>query len=253
MIFYKNLRGNYPLKGTTIVPIPSPLQWVQQAYTNKPTMYDTDHFQKLKKALDSRHENIILRIHRANSWLHAANTCYEDDDQFYIFSWIAFNALYGKVYDSSLGEKHFVKDFFRLLLHNDDNQIQGTLWEMFTNGAPRVLLSNKFVFPAYWRYKSGDERYADWETKFTIDKKLVHQALLQKDTLTVLSSLFDRMYVLRNQMLHGSATYKSDLNREQIITSRRILEMMLPLFMEIILKNPHMNWGEISYKPQNNK
>lgn len=216
-------------------------------------MYDTGHFQNLKKQLNDSHENVILRIHRANSWLNVANTCCNDDDQFYIFSWIAFNAIYGIPYGTigSLGERKIFKDFFRLLLENDDNQIQGTLWEMFSSGAPRVLLNNKFVFYDFWRHEEGDKTYADWETQFTIAKKLVTQALLQKDTLTVLSSLFDRMYVLRNQLLHGSATYQSTLNREQLITSRRILETMLPLFMTIMLKNPHIDWGEISYKPQN--
>ncbi len=213
-------------------------------------MYNTDHYQHLKKQLDSTQNTVALRCHRVNSWLCCANSCYDDDDKFYVFSWIAFNAMYGSIDNALHNERNQFKVFFKEVLSLDtQSTIYDILWVSFTNQV-RGLLNNQYIFEPFWKHTQGVRGYDNWEYSFKREKSLVNKALSKKNTLFILGILFDRMYVLRNQILHGSATYESKINRPQLITSRKILERVLPIFMEIILQNPDAHWGQTLYNPQ---
>ena len=65
-----------------------------------------------------------------------------------------------------------------------------------------------------------------------------------QDTATVLFVLFDRLYTLRNQMVHGGATYNSSANREQLKDACKILGSILPVMLSIIQKNADKDWGK---------
>jgi hypothetical protein len=45
---------------------------------------------------ESNPENLSLRVHRALSWLHRAQSCENDLDGQFIFLWIAFSASYAQ-------------------------------------------------------------------------------------------------------------------------------------------------------------
>ena len=72
---------------------------------------------------------------------------------------------------------------------------------------------------------------------FEQDKIKVHRALQQKDSVEVLYIIFNRLYTLRNQIMHGGSTYKSSINRSQLQDSSNILTALLPIFMHILLEN----------------
>ena len=59
--------------------------------------------------------------------------------------------------------------------------------------------------------------------------------------------IFDRLYVLRNQLLHGAATWNSGVNREQVRHGAAILGRLIPEVLEIMLVNHDADWGEIRY------
>ena len=59
--------------------------------------------------------------------------------------------------------------------------------------------------------------------------------------------LLDRLYTLRNQIMHGGATYKSKVNRAQVRDAGNILKMLIPIIIDIIIENRNENWGEIYY------
>jgi hypothetical protein len=63
----------------------------------------------------------------------------------------------------------------------------------------------------------------------------------------VLEILLDRLYILRNQIIHGGATYKSKLNRRSVKDGSRILEMLIPIIIDIILENPEEDWGKLLF------
>mgnify|MGYP001439560312 FL=1 len=53
--------------------------------------------------------------------------------------------------------------------------------------------------------------------------------------------------MLRNQLIHGGATWGSSVNRQQVKDGARILEFLLPLFLEVMMGNPDEDWGNPSY------
>ena len=65
----------------------------------------------------------------------------------------------------------------------------------------------------------------------------------------VLSILFDRLYVLRNQLVHGGATWNGSVNRAQVGDGARIMAFLVPLFVSLMLENPGEPWGAPRYPP----
>ena len=64
----------------------------------------------------------------------------------------------------------------------------------------------------------------------------------------ILDVLFRRLYTLRNQIIHGGATFNSSVNREQLKTGCNILSLFLPVMLEIMMKNHNeMVWGKTFY------
>ena len=63
----------------------------------------------------------------------------------------------------------------------------------------------------------------------------------------VLSFVFDRLYVLRNQLVHGGSTWNSGVNRAQVRDGAEILGFLMPVFIDIMMDNPAENWGKPFY------
>lgn len=80
----------------------------------------------------------------------------------------------------------------------------------------------------------------DWEEKFEKSKSKINKFLKDKNTAEILSNLFSRIYICRNQLIHGSATFNSSVNREQVNDCKRILEEIIPAIALIISKNPEI-------------
>lgn len=68
-------------------------------------------------------------------------------------------------------------------------------------------------------------------------------------TVDVLAILFDRLYVLRNQLMHGGATWNGSVNRAQVRDGARIMAFLVPLFLKLMLDNPAEPWGAPRYPP----
>jgi len=49
--------------------------------------------------------------------------------------------------------------------------------------------------------------YDDWNIRLERERVAIGGALRRQDTATILSILFGRLYVLRNQLVHGGATW----------------------------------------------
>ena len=59
----------------------------------------------------------------------------------------------------------------------------------------------------------------------------------------LLQTLFDRMYVFRNQMVHGGATYQSRVTGDQVRDGARIMALLVPVFIDLMMDNPGVDWG----------
>ena len=109
-------------------------------------------------------------------------------------------------------------------------------------------MDNKYTFQAFWDYQNGLISQQAWEEDFKRAKDKVHLALSNKDKDTVLAVLFDGLYTLRNQIMHGGTAYNSQINRSQIKDSGAILSAILSLMLEVIMTNhSKMAWGKPFY------
>jgi hypothetical protein len=210
------------------------------------------HHAKLKARQRAERENhpesIALRIHRALSWLDRAEQC-EDNDARFIFLWIAFNAAYA----NDLGElghmaeqKVFTHFLQRLVDLDPEKALYDVVWKEFTSSI-RVLLDNPYVYGPFWEFQRGKLTEEQWTAKFAKAKVAANRSLAKQDTVKVLSIVFSRLYVLRNQMVHGASTWNSSVNREQLRDSANILGKIVPQVIKILLDHPNELWGDAMF------
>ena len=202
---------------------------------------------KLRNELPSE---INLRVHRALSWLQAAEQSTDEDSRF-LHLWISFNAAYAREFDAedSAPEKsEFHRFLSRVSELDTENRIHDLAWDQYA-AKIRVFIDNKYVFASFWAYQQGKISEEEWQTRFSNSKRAAQQALATRKTPIFLSVLFDRLYTLRNQLVHGGATWNSKTNRSQVGDGNRILHSLIPILIHILLENPNEEWGSPSYPP----
>ena len=210
------------------------------------------HYQTLKARhrLERDHHpaNLTLRVHRSLSWLQRAEQT-DDSDGRFVFLWIAFNAAYATDIDENcrLSEQETFRAFLRKLCDLDrERQIENLVWSEFS-GSIRVLLDNQYVFQSFWDYQNGKITQEQWTERFAAGRRRAQSALAQRDTAEVLAVLFNRIYTLRNQIMHGGATWNSSINRPQLRDCGSLLGKLVPLIIELMLNNPDTLWGDACY------
>jgi hypothetical protein len=57
----------------------------------------------------------------------------------------------------------------------------------------------------------------------------------------------DRIYTLRNQFMHGGATWNSSVNRDQIRDCTHFMLKLVPVVIEIMMDHPKTLWGYPCY------
>ena len=201
------------------------------------------------------------RLRRAYSWLERSERNGTEDVEQFVFLWIAFNAAYG--YESALrgvvegGEARETEvDRFMTFLGNIVKQdeagvLESIVWDKFP-GPIRVLLSNQYVYRPFWMDVWGSDRGRDWRRRFERGRRIAFEALSIRDVFVVLSIVFDRLYTLRNQILHGGTTYPSGFGRDQIRDGSRIMASLVPAILGIMRREIDSNpdselWGKVAF------
>ncbi|MFH4752600.1 hypothetical protein [Vibrio alginolyticus] len=204
--------------------------------------------QRQRAERDTYPQNLSLRVHRALSWLNKSELC-DDDDSKFIFLWIAFNSAYAQEFEQrqQFGEQGLYGKFLEKLITCDQRaQLHDLVWDEYSN-TMRVILDNEFILQAYWDYHAGRITEDSWKNERSKAKAAANKALSQNDTAKVLSILFSRLYTLRNQLIHGGATYLSSANRQQLKDCCGILEKLVPSIIEIMMDSADQVWGEAVY------
>lgn len=200
---------------------------------------------RTRPATPQQHPNLSLRLHRALSWLNRAEQA-EDTDGRFIFLWIAFNAAYATDIDEQqrLSEQETFKAFLHKLCSLDEtNSIEKLVWSEFS-GSIRMLLDNPYAFQSFWDYQNGKISEEQWKERFASGKKAAALALANRNTPAVLGVMLNRIYTLRNQLIHGGATWNGRVNRDQLRDCCNLLGKLVPL---IILDSPDTLWGDANY------
>ena len=110
------------------------------------------------------------------------------------------------------------------------------------------MLDNEFVFQPFWDYQNGRILEGQWRRSFEGAAKKVKWALRDTNqTATVLAILLARLYTLRNQLVHGGATWQGSVNRDQIRDGTAILNELVPRVIHLLIENPGEDWGDPYY------
>ena len=206
------------------------------------------HFRRRLQEFYGRRDN-ALRVTRALSWLKRSEDFQEFPDDRFIFLWIAFNAAYGIVMDDEqeTGTRRTYKRFLRQIVDLDENQvIYNLVWSHYSDEI-HGMLSNQYVFQPFWdAYRQGLEA-SQWTRKMAGARRQSNKALAEYRTHDVLHILFDRLYTLRNQVLHGGATWSGPINRVQVLHGAAIMSELVPAIIAVLIDHPKRDWGPVAY------
>lgn len=204
---------------------------------------------KQRNIRESFNSEFGTRVHRAISWIIRSENETDDHDARFIFLWIAFNAAYSAYDedDANIQERARLKSFFETLRQCDnDKTIYEIVWQSFPKQV-RSLLNNQYIYAPFWKHHHGATGYENWYSRFKSAQTKVNKALSEGDTVTLMTLLFDRLYVLRNQIIHGGSTWGSAINRSQIKDGSELLQIIVPQIIDLMLDNSEADWGSISY------
>lgn len=221
-----------------------------------------DQCDELKITLRAQRDNFTkihsTRLHRSLSWLKAAGEQLESEniDQAFINLWISFSACF-----YIEGQEPIAPFIEKLVALDDQQRIYACLWYEYSSSV-KALIKNPYVFSGFWdaqrvldELKAGEEvngkqdsnGVAAWRSDFDQSSVDALNYLSRKKVAPLFSIVLDRLYVLRNQVLQGGATYQSRINREQVNDGTELLASIMPIIIEIMLSKNDEEWGELAY------
>lgn len=199
-------------------------------------------------------QGLLDRIQRADSWIQAAAGLKPEQlHEAFIFLYIAFNCLYGRrKYEGDQAQIEEDLDVFFskiLAMHRKDVQEGGTILKDALGACRQdgaVLIRDRFLVNRYWR---GAQPPAALQTKLNKDAIGALEALADGDYQEFLSLVFHRISVLRNQVMHGCATYGArSYGRASLAKALRVLRLLVPAFYELSRRYGHeLAWDPIPY------
>ena len=223
---------------------------------------DYERLNKKKREIPEELQSLRLRLHRAISWGRRAEQLSDDLDARFIFLWIGFNSLYAREPDAVAGGQDASKTFkeileyLNVLVSLDKDRIHGFFWEGEIFEAGRLLVEDEYLFEFFWKSKTARVVQDKWREECRAHKRTFTKARtfnnLQKEKRmpkVLVSTVFNRLCVLRNQLIHGSATHDSGKNRNALLRGVTIMEPFLPVCINLMLKNPDKDWGAPRYRP----
>lgn len=241
---YRQRRDHFP--DTFRLRIHRALSWLQQAY-----LQQTDYSASCLNHIGHKPPHWTQIEHRLNPGI--ISRCEKLDtnrDMAFLALWIAFNAAYARdwEYAASTSERSNLRAFLQTICGLDrQQQLYRLVWSTYS-GSIRLLLDNRYVFQPFWDYHNGRISEQAWLDDFARAKKKAAAALAAQDTEAVLALIFDRLYTLRNQMVHGGATYCSSANRNQVRDGCHFLNECIPAILGIMLQHPdNIAWGKPFY------
>jgi len=196
---------------------------------------------------DEKHQPVLIRFHRACSWLARVDQAAPDDhDERLIFGWIAFNAWYGQ-WDDAIGgplsEKRAWPLFCKKVVALDK---VGRIGDMLDEHRQLVLkiVDDQWISKQVW--EEPDRSVNPGWRNFH-----VRDALREKRWEAILQQTLTRIYFVRCQLVHGGATWNGSVNRTAVRRTSIMLGHILPTLIETIIDHgAEQDWGDICYPPR---
>lgn len=189
-----------------------------------------------------------IRFHRACSWLQRAEQATKEDlDLALLSQWTAFNALYGQ-WDAALREPVADCVSWKSFLDRIRSLDRGRrIVDVLVEHKPLVMaiFEDEFLSKYFWQEPNGK--------RASQSKKTMHDArtwFLEGRWILILERLFERIYFLRCQLVHGAATYNGALNRVAIRRCSQAMDHLLRAFLHVWIDfGADEDWGAMCYPP----
>lgn len=194
-----------------------------------------------KENKESFPDSLRLRMRRAISWIGRAERA-DDNDARFIFYWISLNATYvTEERQDGIKEMNLLDAFLEQIMELDEESVLHDLMRAeFSN--IQVLLDTQYIFQPYWHNWN-------WEKILRDKNEAVYREFRQGDAIEMLSTVLKRLYTLRNQLVHGGATWNGSVNRRQVEDGARMLASIVPRIVRLMMDYPdrHQQWGRCPY------
>jgi|CXWL01.1.fsa_nt_gi hypothetical protein len=192
-------------------------------------------------------QSIIDRVRRSLSWLHrAASQSDEDRPPRFVDLWIALNALYSQPrYAKEPREKEDFSEFIQRLagLPSGGKQLTQLIGKKHIQVRAQELIQNKYLWNEWWSKELDRYREKSGERSVRLEK-----AMRNDDAPIFLYCLFERLQVLRNQIVHGSSSASTRKSRDALYPAILLLEEILPEFIRLMIHAGHeTSWPPIPY------
>ncbi|MBF2735409.1 MAG: hypothetical protein ISN26_04950 [Betaproteobacteria bacterium AqS2] len=253
---------------------------MQAAGGNRPYLEEIEALDELRRKVFSSvgdyailpHEEFtaeksnMIRMQRALSWLRRYAEDEVDKDIGFILHWIAFESLYGRE-ENSQYSKHGkvttakeIEKFFDELKATEMGRVQLVEATITIIDDIRAAFANPYISTAAWYsyYSKKVPRAGGRHNPFAAEKpRPCTQSKLKdpKQYDAIIREVFLRMYLVRNQLFHGNATYKGHDDSEksaQIVSGYNILRQLMPPIISIMLRSMEEDpaserWGLVPY------
>ena len=196
--------------------------------------------------------NLKIRMHRALSWTERGQKEMErnDPDAAFIFHWIGFDAICSSRYRHQASKDKIEKFLGKAVAEDRDSSIYN-LVIVSESKTILNLAANAYVFKRFWNhyYKKADS--PDWADSLIgcVNQTIRHLERGKHGTLSTLKILFGRLTELRNQLVHGGATWEGYVNRDQVRDGAKMMSRLLPVFLDLVVDNPNKFNSDIGSPP----
>lgn len=172
--------------------------------------------------------NLKLRVHRALSWMERGQEETADPDAAFIFHWIGFDALC-----SGQPPRPATKKKIAAFLGDAVGVGRDTIYSRVIAGESETILTlvaNAYVFAPFWEHYYDEWKSPNWADSLieSVERTVANLDCGKSVTLDTLIILFERLVELRNQLVHGGATWKGRVNRDQVEDGAKIMSRLLP-------------------------
>ncbi len=107
------------------------------------------------------------------------------------------------------------------------------------------LIESKYLSDKFW---ADPGRNCEHELKRQMEKLMPQFGT--PHMLPVLTTLFERIYVMRLQVFHGAATKGSSLNRRTLAQCTGLLREFLPAMIDVMMRyGVETDWGPVCFPP----
>ena len=221
----------------------------KQAFRDTVQQLEEEFREKFPDKLAAEAQSIADRVRRSLSWLRrAAELSDEDRPPRFVDLWIALNALYGQpIYTKEFGsrESEDFEEFVGRLakLPSGCTQLDQLISKKHFYARAQELVQNKYLWNEWWGKKLDKYREKSGKGVIRFEKSLSNS-----DSMTCLSCLFERLLVLRNQIVHGSSSASTRKSKDALYPAILLLEEILPEFIRLMVHEGHgTDWPSVPY------